>query len=191
MQAGALWIIVLLVFAVAAVLFIDNRPSMPQDTSGFSLTSPAFKPNGIIPSRYTCDGDRELSPPLALAGVPEGTRSLALLMDDPDIPQAVKDARGIDVFDHWVLYNIPADTRELPEGADVGVAGLNGAGSQGYVGPCPPPEFEPKEHRYIFTLYALSGELAFNEPPTKQQVLDALEPMRIGKAELIGRYARE
>ena len=156
-----------------------------------ALTSPAFENNGMIPAKYTCDGNRTLSPPLSISGVPEGTKSLVLIMDDPDIPKAIQKAHGITVFDHWVLYNIPADTREIPESSSIGTAGLNGAGRGGYTGPCPPPQYEPREHRYIFTLYTLSGTLQYDETPTKQQVLDALTPMLLGKAELIGRYSRK
>jgi len=159
------------------------------------LTSSAFKHNGTIPAKYTCDGSRELSPPFTVSGVPEGTRSLALIMDDPDIPQAVTEARGIEVFDHWVLYNIPAPSagvkKEILEGTSVGTAGLNSAGTEGYVGPCPPPQFEPRAHRYVFTLYALDSLLSLGTGATKSAVLDALAPMLIEKAELIGRYARE
>ena len=156
-----------------------------------TLTSPAFENNGTIPAKYTCDGDAALSPPLTIAGVSEAAKSLALIMDDPDIPQFAKEKHRIEVFDHWALFNIPPDTAEIPEGAKIGTAGLNGAGSEGYTGPCPPPQYEPKEHRYIFTLYALSDFLQFDAPPTKQQVLDALAPLALAKATLIGRYARE
>lgn len=155
-----------------------------------TLTSPAFEQNGMIPAKYTCDGERELSPPLAITGVPEKAKSLVLIMDDPDIPQEVKASRGIDVFDHWTVYNIPPETREVPEGATVGMPGLNGTGSEGYVGPCPPLQYEPREHRYVFKLYALSDTLNFDQPPTKRQVLDALAPLLLAEAELVGRYAR-
>ncbi|MBU6323391.1 MAG: YbhB/YbcL family Raf kinase inhibitor-like protein [Patescibacteria group bacterium] len=154
------------------------------------LTSPAFADGGMIPAKYTCDGDRLLSPPLAVSGVPEGTKSLALVMDDPDIPQEVKDARGIDVFDHWTLYGIPADTTEIPEGASIGSAGLNGAGNAAYTGPCPPPEYEPKVHRYIFKLYALSIAPTFDAPPTKAELEAAMEGATLARAELVGKYSR-
>jgi len=154
------------------------------------LASSAFKNNGTIPAKYTCDGDSKLSPPLSISGVPEGTKSLVLIMDDPDIPQFVKEKYGIEVFDHWTVSNIPSETCEIPEGAIVGTEGLNGAGAKGYTGPCPPPEHEPNEHRYIFKLYALSGLLDFDAAPTKQQVLNALEPLLLAEAELIGRYSR-
>ena len=156
----------------------------------FKLTSPVFEQNGMIPTKYTCDGNKELSPPLTISGAPEGTKSFVLIMDDPDIPEVFKKSRGIDSFDHWTLYNIPADTTDILEGASIGTEGLNGAGKGGYIGPCPPHEHEPREHRYIFKLYALSDVLNFDAPPAKQQVLDALAPLLISETELVGRYAR-
>lgn len=150
-----------------------------------------FGNGGMIPAKYTCDGERKLSPPLMISGVPSGAKSLVLVMDDPDIPNAVKEEHGIEVFDHWILFNIPPETREILEGQTIGTSGLNGTGNRGYTGPCPPPEFEPKEHRYIFSLYALKEMLHFDAPPTKQQVQDALVPMLLEKAELVGRYSRK
>ena len=157
----------------------------------FSLTSPAFEHNGKIPAQYTCDGDRELSPPLAISGAPEGTKSLVLIMDDPDIPQIAKDSYGIEVFDHWILFNIPSDTTEIPESGTTGTAGANTRGDTQYTGPCPPPEHEPSEHRYIFTLYALDTSLNLPSGATKIEVLAALAPHLIEKTELIGRYSRK
>jgi Raf kinase inhibitor-like YbhB/YbcL family protein len=153
------------------------------------LTSPAFTEGGMIPAKYTCDGDN-ISPELSFEDVPAGAVSLALVMDDPDIPEAVRMAHGIEVFDHWVLYDLPADTRGLEEGSDAGEKGVHGAGARGYTGPCPPPEHEPKVHRYFFTLYALSSVPRFDAPPTKAELLAAIEPFMLGKAELMGRYTR-
>ncbi|HVB19719.1 MAG TPA: YbhB/YbcL family Raf kinase inhibitor-like protein [Candidatus Paceibacterota bacterium] len=155
------------------------------------LTSTAFANGGVIPEEYTCDGKRELSPPLAISGAPEGTKSFVLIMDDPDIPEVFKESHGIDSFDHWTLYNIPASTTEIPENSTVGTSGLNGAGKEGYIGPCPPPQYEPREHRYIFKLYALRDTVHFEAPPTKQNVLDALAPLLLAETELIGRYSRK
>jgi len=163
-------------------------PTTPAMTEPFSLVSSAFENNGKIPSRYTCDGSN-VSPPLAFSGVPEGTKSLALIMDDPDVPKAL---RPDGVFVHWVVFNMPPETREIKEGEPApGIAGVNGAGANAYTGPCPPPQYEPSEHRYIFRLYALDTPLALPDGATKGEVLSAMEGHTLGVAELIGRYSRK
>src|SRR3954464_10439040 len=91
-------------------------------------------------------------PPLSWRNVPDGTKSLAITMYDPDVPKQVK-KEGY--FDHWAIFNIPATTTSLIASSTVGTLGNNGSGKAAYTGPCPPPQYEPKEHRYIFTLYAL------------------------------------
>lgn len=181
---------------IVGALFL-SREEMPVEeenapgyTEHMEITSSAFAGGQPIPAQYTCDGTRTLSVPLSIRGVPEEAQSLVLIMDDPDIPQVFKDQRGIDAFDHWVMYSIPPETTEIPEGAIVGAQGLNGAGNEGYTGPCPPPEYEPTEHRYIFTLYALSGTLNFIKAPTKDEVLQAMQGMILAEAELIGTYDR-
>lgn len=155
-----------------------------------TLTSPAFENGGTIPAKYTCDEGGTLSPPLAIHGVPAEAKSLVLIMDDPDIPAIFKEKRGIEAFDHWTLFNISPETREIPEGGTTGTPGINSRGDTRYTGPCPPPEYEPKEHRYIFKLYALRESLSLSAGATKREVLDALAPMLIEEAELIGRYSR-
>ncbi len=155
------------------------------------LTSSAFTNGGIIPAKYTCDGDSKLSPPLAISGVPEGTQSLALIMDDPDIPEVKKKEFGIEAFDHWTLFNIPPTTREIPEGGTIGTSGATTRGDLHYIGPCPPPEYEPQEHRYSFKLYALSAPLTLKTGATKKEVLAALAPFIITETELVGRYSRK
>ncbi len=155
----------------------------------FSLTSPAFENNGKIPAKYTCDGDRTINPPLTFSGVPEGAKSLALIMDDPDVPKALH-PEG--VFDHWVAFNIPPGTNGIPEGGPVpGIAGANGAGVGAYTGPCPPPQYEPREHRYVFALYALGAPLTLPAGATKREVLEALAPLLLAETKLIGRYSRK
>jgi Raf kinase inhibitor-like YbhB/YbcL family protein len=160
-----------------------------QPTETFSLASPAFENNGIIPAKYTCDGDKTINPPIKFSGVPEGTKSLVLIMDDPDVPKML---RPDSVFDHWVVFNIPADVKGIPEGGPViGVAGANGGGTNAYTGPCPPPQYEPAEHHYVFKLYALREPLALSAGATKIEVLDALASVKIAETELIGRYSRK
>ncbi|HEX4799192.1 MAG TPA: YbhB/YbcL family Raf kinase inhibitor-like protein [Candidatus Paceibacterota bacterium] len=150
-----------------------------------TLTSPAFAHNEAIPPMYTCDGEN-ISIPLTIQHVPEGTHSLALVMDDPDIPVAVKEKMGISHFDHWVLYNIPPDTTSIEDGVGVGNLGLNSLGKMEYIGPCPPDG----EHRYVFRLYALSQPLTFIKQPTLFEVEEASKSIAIAKAELIGTYKR-
>jgi hypothetical protein len=161
---------------------------MPTPTPAFSLTSSAFADGATIPKKYTCDGSSFLSPPLTISGVPEGTKSLALIVDDPDVPKALI-PEG--VFVHWVLYGIPSTTAAIPEGGTVGNPGGNSRDDLAYTGPCPPPEYEPSTHRYIFTLYALSGTLEFIKAPTAKDVEGAVAGMTIAKAQLIGTYSRK
>lgn len=160
----------------------------------FKLTSAAFAEGASIPARYTCDampadtqGERELSPALMIADTPSEAKSLALVMDDPDVPKAVKPDG---VFDHWVLFNIPPDTKEIGEGGTAGTPGINGAGKNTYTGPCPPPQYEPAEHHYVFTLYALDTDLALAQGASKADVLAAIEGHVIAQTQLIGRYKR-
>lgn len=173
----------------------DILPSTSQPmTETFSITSSAFEQNGRIPPKYTCDGDRTISPPLTFSGVPKMAKSLVLIMDDPDIPEIKKKEFGLSEFNHWTLFNIPPETREIPEGGPPAGGGTQGATTRGglkYIGPCPPPEYEPSEHRYIFKLYALIEPLRLEAGATKEAVLDALAPLKLEETELIGRYSRK
>ena len=152
------------------------------------LRSSAFVHDGEINSRYTCDG-RDLSPPLSWTGVPDGTKSLALIVDDPDAPDPKAPRR---VYVHWVLYNVPPQapglaeavaTAHLPAGTR---EGLNDWGRTGYGGPCPPIG----RHRYFHKLYALDTVLPDLKRPTKAQLLAALDGHVLAQAELIGTYQR-
>ena len=190
---GAIFVGVILIAAYALQLkkepagsdIIQNAEQTVNMT--LSITSPAFEQNGRIPGKYTCDGNRTISPPLAFSGVPERAKSLALIMDDPDVPKML---HSDGVFDHWILFNIPPATREIAEGASVGIAGANGSGASAYTGPCPPPQYEPSEHRYVFVLYALDSELSLKEGATKKEVLQVMEGHVIQQAQLIGKYKR-
>ena len=190
---GILFLGVVLIAVYAMQLKQAPKQSVTIDKTNstmlnqLSITSTAFEQNARIPSKYTCDGDRSVSPPLVFAGVPEGAKSLALIMDDPDVPKVLH-ADG--VFDHWVLFNIPPTMHEIAEGGSIGTAGANGGGKNAYTGPCPPPQYEPSEHRYVFVLYALDSELSLKDGATKQEVLKAMEGHIIQQAELIGKYKR-
>ncbi|MEY4747107.1 MAG: hypothetical protein RLZZ416_156 [Candidatus Parcubacteria bacterium] len=169
------------------VTMSSTSSSASMNKSEFSLTSSAFAAGSAIPSPFTCDGENK-SPSLSWAGVPEGARSLTLIMDDPDVPKQLKPDG---VFDHWVLFNIPPSTTELAAGGTAGMPGGNGAGKNGYTGPCPPAQYEPSMHRYVFRLYALDTDLPLQEGASKSDVLKAMQGHVLGQAELIGMYKRK
>ena len=151
----------------------------------FEISSTAFPDGGMIPKKFTCDG-ADVSPPLSWTPAPAGTQSFALIMDDPDAPAGT--------WVHWVIYNLPADTSELPEGvekqkqlASRAIQGRNDFRRIGYGGPCPPPG---KPHRYSFKLYALDTELNLKTEATKPELERALKSHILGETELMGRYGR-
>lgn len=151
------------------------------------LTSPVFENNGSIPSKYTCDG-QNISPPLTISDVPARAKSLVLIVDDPDIPEFVKQKFGIQVWDHWIVFNIPPETKEVTEGNNPpGVLGKNTGGKNAYGGPCPPD----KEHRYFFKLYAIDTELGLPGSSTKTEVEKTMKGHILAEAKLIGRYERK
>jgi Raf kinase inhibitor-like YbhB/YbcL family protein len=156
-------------------------------TTSLSLTSLAFPDGTSIPSKYTCDEDRLLNPPLNISGVPEEAVSLALIMDDPDVP---KEKVPSGVIDHWILFNIPPDTKDIPEGGSAGIAGANTRGANAYMGPCPPVEFMPNEHRYFFKLYALDTMLDLTEGASRADVEKAMEGHVIAETQLMGKYKK-
>jgi hypothetical protein len=196
-------IVILLVIILGVVLIVvllgkrepqatkePNESLSTNDKSSmatFVLKSPVFEEQGTIPAKYTCDADN-VSPPLTIEGVLEGAKSLVLIMDDPDIPESVKQARGIAVFVHWTVFNIPPETTMIAEAREPsGTAGANGTGEVGYRGPCPPD----REHRYFFKLYALDTMLGLPAGSTKADVERAMEGHILAGTELIGRYDRQ
>jgi Raf kinase inhibitor-like YbhB/YbcL family protein len=153
------------------------------------LKSDAFEDGGEIPSKYTCEGE-DLSPGLAWEGLPEGTASLVLIVDDPDAPDPAAPRM---VWDHWILYNLPPDAGGLAEGVPAhrlppGCGqGINSWGRTGYGGPCPPIG----RHRYFFRLYALDSPLPPGlGTPTKDGVLLAMEDHILARTELVGTYQK-
>ena len=142
------------------------------------LTSPAFQHNGQIPSEFTCDGS-DLSPPLTISDVSNNAKSLVLISDDPDAP--------VGTWDHWIMFNIPASTTQIPKGTEPkGIGGRNSWGRTGYGGPCPPSG----THRYFFKLYALDTMLNLPEGATKKDIEKAMQGHILAKAELMGTYKR-
>lgn len=151
------------------------------------LTSTAFAHHDEIPSAYTCEG-RDIAPPLAWSGAPAGTRSFALIVDDPDAPDPAAPKM---TWVHWVLYDIPPTAHALPEGGSPlprGTReGLNDWQRTGYGGPCPPIG----RHRYFFKLYALDTLLGDLNTPTKARLEAALRGHVLAQAELIGTYQKK
>ena len=149
------------------------------------ITSSVFEDGGMIPAKYTCDGV-DVSPPLQWDTVPEGTKSIALICDDPDAPMGT--------WVHWVLFNMPAEANELaqnipaeetlPNGAMQGVSDF---GRIGYGGPCPPGG----THRYFFKIYALDTKVDLQAGADKRQLLKAMEGHILEQGQLIGKYKRQ
>jgi Raf kinase inhibitor-like YbhB/YbcL family protein len=172
---------------LALVACQDQRDRLSLSQTGvksMKLESSAFEANGLIPSQYTCDG-ANISPPLSWDAPPAETESLALIVDDPDAP--------VGIFVHWVAYDIPPETHQLPEGIAPqatlikgGTQGKNDFGKLGYGGPCPPSG----THRYFFKLYALDRTLSLPPGATKAQLEAALNGHVLAAAELVGRYAK-
>ena len=148
--------------------------------------SSVFSNNGLIQSKYTCDAD-DVNPPLKIEFVPALAKSLVLIVEDPDIPDFVKEKFGIKMWDHWVAFNISPGTKEIGENEKPGVQGKNTGHKNGYMGPCPPD----REHRYFFKLFALDTKLDLPEGATKAEVERAMEGHVLSKAELVGRYKRK
>ncbi|MCX8085919.1 MAG: YbhB/YbcL family Raf kinase inhibitor-like protein [Rhodocyclaceae bacterium] len=150
------------------------------------LTSPAFAHHGEIPQQYTCQG-ADVSPPLQWRGVPEGTKSLALIVDDPDAPDPAAPKM---TWVHWVLYHLPPSTEGLPEAVKAlppgTLEGVNDWQRTGYGGPCPPIG----RHRYFHKLYALDVVLPDLKQPTKAQLDKAMAGHTLAMAELVGTYQK-
>jgi len=151
----------------------------------FEITSGAFSEGAVVPSRFTCDG-KNISPALSWVGVPAGTKSFALICDDPDAPMGT--------WVHWVIFNISPKKAGLPEGvpavrelSDGTRQGINSFRRVGYGGPCPPTG---PAHRYFFKLYALDAKLDLPAGSTKKHVLDAMKGHILGETKLTGQYRR-
>lgn len=142
------------------------------------IQSSVFGNNQPVPRKYTCEGE-DVSPPLSFSDVPKEAKSIAVVVDDPDAPGGV--------FDHWVVWNIPASTKELPEGAKVEKQGKNDFGELRYRGPCPP---RGSPHRYRFKAYALDAVLDLPAGIRKSELEKAMERHILAKAELVGTYRR-
>ncbi|MGC1370697.1 MAG: YbhB/YbcL family Raf kinase inhibitor-like protein [Candidatus Sulfotelmatobacter sp.] len=175
---------------LAAVLFGASILSLASDQAtgaamSFQISTTAFSGSQMIPKKFTCDGP-DVSPQLSWKNAPARSKTFALIMDDPDAPAGT--------WVHWLVYNLPSDARELPEGVakqeqlpDGALQGRNDFGKIGYGGPCPP---SGKPHRYYFKLYALDMMLDLKAGASKADVERAMKGHVLGEAELIGRFGR-
>jgi len=182
MERG-IWILVLMVLCSTFGL-MDQPFATEKGGVAMELTSTAFNNGEMIPVKYTCDGE-DLSPPLEWDSVPAGTKSFALICDDPDAP--------IGTWVHWVYYDMPTGTKDLPESVapkehtpNGGKQGTNDFRKIGYGGPCPPGG----THRYYFKLYALDVMLNLAPGTTKDRLLKEIENHVLGEAQLMGKYKR-
>ena len=167
-----------LLLAPALCLFAANETKM-------EIISAAFQSGAEIPRKHTCDG-ADVSPSLSWAGAPPGAKAFALIADDPDAPGGT--------WVHWVIYDLPAETKQLAEGVAASETlpggakqGVNDFRKIGYGGPCPPPG---PAHRYFFKLYALDAPTNLKPRATKQQLLDAMKGHIIEEAQLVGKFGR-
>jgi Raf kinase inhibitor-like YbhB/YbcL family protein len=162
----------------------DQINTKTQGGKAMEIKSSSFKHEGMIPAKYTCDG-QDISPPLSWSGAPEKTKSFALICDDPDAP--------VGLWVHWVLFDVPANINALPENvprqeeiAGLGKNGKNTSRHWGYDGPCPPGG----THRYYFKLYALDTIINLKAGLTKDELLAAMKGHILAEAQLMGRYKR-
>jgi hypothetical protein len=156
-----------------------------EQTMSIQITSAAFREGSAIPQKYTCDSE-DISPPLAWNGLPPNTKSLALIVDDPDAP--------VGTWVHWLLYDMPAELAGLQEGLSktstvqgIGAQGTNDFRKIGYGGPCPP---KGKPHRYFFRLYALDTPLNLKPEATRRELEKAMQGHILAQGQLMGTYSR-
>ena len=166
-------------FVLLAVIFASTVSCNAGENRGgavMKLTSPEFKNNGFIPKKFTCQGD-DVNPPLIIESIPEETKALALIVDDPDAP--------VGTWVHWVIYNMPV-VSGIEEDSIPGKQAMNDFGRKDYGGPCPPSG----THRYFFKIYALDTELDLQEGSRKKELEKAMQGHILDKAELIGLYKK-
>jgi Raf kinase inhibitor-like YbhB/YbcL family protein len=146
-------------------------------TNTLTVTSPAFDNDGELPGKYSCDGDG-INPPLNIEGIPNGTKSLVLIVEDPDV--------SLTTFSQWIVWNIPPQ-ESIAENSIPGVEGNNSLGKNSYMGPCPPGG----SHRYFFKVYALDALLDLNNNANRKTLEKAMENHVLAEGEIMGRYRKK
>jgi Raf kinase inhibitor-like YbhB/YbcL family protein len=160
----------------------EAPPPAREEAMAITVTSPSFAAGERIPKKYAYEPEGEnVSPPLRWSGLPEGTKELALLCDDPDAPMA-------EPWVHWVLFGLPATAKGIDEGKEPGVPGVNSWNKPGWGGPLPPKGHGT--HHYHFKLYALGAPVALKKGATKADLLKAIEGHVLAQGELVGTYSR-
>jgi Raf kinase inhibitor-like YbhB/YbcL family protein len=147
-----------------------------KEAGGLIISSPAFKNEGDIPSKYTCEG-QNINPPLNIEGIPEEATSLVLVVEDPDAPRGT--------FDHWLVWNIEP-TSAIGENTSPGISGKNSGAKTGYYGPCPPSG----SHRYYFNVYALNRNIDLPAGSDRKALQEAMQSYIIAKGGIMGRYKK-
>jgi Raf kinase inhibitor-like YbhB/YbcL family protein len=166
------------IIAGAFAVAVATIASFAAGGAKMKITSSAFQEGATIPSKFTCDG-ADASPPLQIADIPSGAKSLALIVDDPDAPSGL--------FTHWMVWNLSPQTSTVAEGsAPKGVQGTSDFGKSGYGGPCPPSG----THRYYFKIFALDRELDLSSGAKRAQLDAAMKGHVVAQSELMGRYSR-
>lgn len=166
------------IFGILAVFFLIATSLLRGEEGGakMEISSPEFENNQLIPSKFTGDG-QDINPPLIIKNIPDGTKSLVLIVDDPDAPMGT--------WVHWLVFDIPVTSR-IEENSVPGKQGITSSGREEYHGPCPPSG----THRYFFKLYALDRLLNLKEGIGRKELEKAMQGHILGKAELVGRYKR-
>lgn len=163
--------------------FVSHLPepiqliAMATKTNGLEVRSLAFSHNGHIPPQYTCEGE-DINPPLEISNIPQGTQTLALIVEDPDAPHGT--------YDHWLAWNM-APNKAIAEHSNPGISGTNSFGNTGYGGPCPPSG----SHRYFFKAYALDTQLDIPAGSDKKTLQEAMKGHILAEGELMGHYQKK
>lgn len=167
------------IMILSAAVVLASGYLMAEEKGGgtMRIASPAFQNNGAIPAKYTCEGE-DINPELTISGIPKGTLSLALIVDDPDAPMGT--------WVHWVVFDIPVG-EVIKENSVPGRLGVNTAGVMSFHGPCPPTG----AHRYFFKLYALDALLNLREGIRKSDLEKAMQGHILEQAELVGLYRKQ
>ncbi len=168
------YLLIILMLFFSASVYADNI--IQKEAITMRLTSPEFENNGLIPAKFTCEGE-DINPALDIRDIPAGTEELALIVDDPDAPMGT--------WVHWLVYNIPVVSR-IEENSLPGKLGVNNFGKKEYHGPCPPSG----THRYFFKIYSLDKKLDLPQGISKGELEKAIKGHILDKAELIGLYNR-